>query len=79
MGDEIKLERLKRDFLVDLKIQSSKLCYAHKKDYMKCLSESMFNRCEKFMKEFEDCAKRTFEELKEENKELFGFKINPDS
>lgn len=79
MGDEKKLEKLKRDFLIDLKIQSKKLCLSHKNNYRKCMSESMFNHCGKFLEDFDECAKRMFEELKEENKGILKFKINPDS
>lgn len=79
MGDERKLEKLKRDFLGDLKVHSFKLCLSHKSNYMKCKSESMLNHCGKFLEDFDECAKRMYEELKEENKEILEFKINPDS
>ena len=77
MGDEAKLKKLKQAYLDDLHLHAGKLCLSHKKKFAKCMSESVFNYCGVHLREFTACAKKTFEELKEENKEILEFKINP--
>ena len=79
MDDEAKLKQLNKNFLTDLKTHSIELCLSHKRDFIKCMSESMFNHCGKYMDQFRSCADKAFEELKEENKEILEFKIDSDA
>lgn len=75
---EKKLKKLKTDFLKELKSEAVLSCAHYRIQYSKCCGESLFNRCNKYMKSFVECAENRYKELLEENKEILEFKIDPD-
>ena len=75
---EVKLRKLKDDFLRELKQEAILSCASYRIQYGKCRGESLFNRCNKFLVQFQECADKRYSELLKENKEILEFKINPD-
>ena len=73
---EVKLNKLKNEYLRELRSEAVYHCLNHRLEYSKCIKESFFNRCNKYLKAFQVCADSRYTELKEENKEILEFKIN---
>ena len=81
MGDEEKekLGSLKLNFLKTLKRQAVDDCIDARLVLLKCSKAGWFyTSCKEEHEAVEKCVRERFEALKEENKKLLEFKINPE-
>lgn len=78
MGDEKVLQNLKLDFVQSLKDDAKIECREYHLKYLQCIQGSIFNSCFHLRTQFEECWRKRLGELKEENKELLHFQIDPD-